>query len=218
MDAGLTAGQPVGQRAPHRHRSEGCLEHAAPDDRRQRVPATTSRSRCSPSCCRPLPRTSFPNLAKYNGGTPNSRPDIEAIFSDRDPGGSDHPGPDVHQLQRHGRQGRTCSASTRRSHRPRARTTSVFSVWMWPGSPTGAVSWTTWRPLHCARWRGRRWATSYRRSPPTRRPAQVDFGLTTGGTDLSAKGTQHYLSTFPYLGVPYSGFSNPSATPASVAP
>ena len=46
----------------------------------------------------------------------------------------------------------------------------------------------------------------------------VDFGLTTGGTDLSAKGTQHYLSAFPYLGVPYSGFSNPSATPVSVAP
>ena len=46
----------------------------------------------------------------------------------------------------------------------------------------------------------------------------VDFGLTTGGTDLSAKGTEHYLSTFPYLGTPYSGYSNPSVTPVSVAP
>jgi hypothetical protein len=46
----------------------------------------------------------------------------------------------------------------------------------------------------------------------------VDFGLTTGGTDLSAKGTEDYLPFFPYLGTPYSGYRNPSATPVSVAP
>jgi hypothetical protein len=46
----------------------------------------------------------------------------------------------------------------------------------------------------------------------------VDFGLTTGGTDLSAKGTENYLSNFPYLGTPYSGYSNPAVTPVSVAP
>ena len=48
----------------------------------------------------------------------------------------------------------------------------------------------------------------------------VDFGLTAGGTgtDLSAKGTEHYLSSFPYLGTPYSGYTNPSVTPVSVAP
>jgi hypothetical protein len=46
----------------------------------------------------------------------------------------------------------------------------------------------------------------------------VDFGLTGGGTDLTAKGTENYLNTFPYLGTPYSGFSNPSKTPVSVAP
>jgi hypothetical protein len=45
----------------------------------------------------------------------------------------------------------------------------------------------------------------------------VDFGLTAGGSDLSAKGTENYLSSFPYLGSPYSGYSNPSATPVSVA-
>ena len=47
---------------------------------------------------------------------------------------------------------------------------------------------------------------------------EVDFGITGGGTDLSAKGTENYLSAFPYLGTPYSGFSNPSKTPVSVAP
>jgi hypothetical protein len=46
----------------------------------------------------------------------------------------------------------------------------------------------------------------------------VSFGLTTGGTDLTAMGTEKYLPSFPYLGVPYSGFSNPSKTPVSVAP
>ena len=48
----------------------------------------------------------------------------------------------------------------------------------------------------------------------------VDFGITTGGTgtDLSAKGTENYLDVFPYLGTPYSGYSNPAATPVSVAP
>ena len=47
----------------------------------------------------------------------------------------------------------------------------------------------------------------------------VDFGLTTGGTgtDLSAKGTENYLPSFPYLGTPYSGYANPSVTPVSSA-
>jgi len=46
----------------------------------------------------------------------------------------------------------------------------------------------------------------------------VSFGLTSGQNDLTAMHTEHYLDTFPYLGTPYSGFSNPSTTPVSVAP
>jgi hypothetical protein len=46
----------------------------------------------------------------------------------------------------------------------------------------------------------------------------VDFGLTGGGGDLSAKGSEDYLTNFPYLGTPYSGYSNPSVTPVAVAP
>ncbi len=46
----------------------------------------------------------------------------------------------------------------------------------------------------------------------------VTFGLTSSDTDTSAKGTEKYLTAFPYLGVPYSGFSNPSKTPVSVSP
>jgi hypothetical protein len=43
----------------------------------------------------------------------------------------------------------------------------------------------------------------------------VSFGLTTGGSDLTAMNTEHYLAAFPYLGTPYSGFSNPATTPVS---
>ncbi len=35
----------------------------------------------------------------------------------------------------------------------------------------------------------------------------VSMGLTSGPTDLTAMGTENYLSSFPYLGVPYSGFA-----------
>jgi hypothetical protein len=43
----------------------------------------------------------------------------------------------------------------------------------------------------------------------------VNFGLTSSGTDLTAMGTEHYLPSFPYLGLPYSGYSNPAKTPVS---
>jgi hypothetical protein len=43
----------------------------------------------------------------------------------------------------------------------------------------------------------------------------VDFSLTEGGTDLTAKGTEDYLPRFPYLGTPYSGYATPSVTPAA---
>jgi Domain of unknown function (DUF4331) len=43
----------------------------------------------------------------------------------------------------------------------------------------------------------------------------VNFGVTSGGTDNTAKGTEDYLSAFPYLGTPYSGFATPASTPAA---
>jgi hypothetical protein len=39
----------------------------------------------------------------------------------------------------------------------------------------------------------------------------VTDGLTASGADLTAKGIENYLSVFPYLGVPYSGFDVPAA-------
>jgi hypothetical protein len=35
-------------------------------------------------------------------------------------------------------------------------------------------------------------------------------GLTSGPTDTTAMGTEHYLGSFPYLGLPHQGFSTPS--------
>ena len=41
-------------------------------------------------------------------------------------------------------------------------------------------------------------------------------GLTSSNTDVTADNTEHYLSTFPYLGTPHSGYDNPGDnTPAS---
>jgi hypothetical protein len=44
----------------------------------------------------------------------------------------------------------------------------------------------------------------------------ISFGLT-NGNDPTAKGTESYLSSFPYLGTPYSGYYTPSATPTDKA-
>ncbi|HEX3908184.1 MAG TPA: DUF4331 domain-containing protein [Mycobacteriales bacterium] len=41
----------------------------------------------------------------------------------------------------------------------------------------------------------------------------VDFSITSGPRDTTAKGTEGYLPSFPYLGTPYSGYSTPSKTP-----
>ena len=34
---------------------------------------------------------------------------------------------------------------------------------------------------------------------------EISMGLTSGPTDLTAMGTENYLDTFPYLGLPHSG-------------
>jgi hypothetical protein len=42
----------------------------------------------------------------------------------------------------------------------------------------------------------------------------ISFGLT-NGNDPTAKGTEAYLTSFPYLGTPYDGYDTPSVTPTS---
>jgi hypothetical protein len=43
----------------------------------------------------------------------------------------------------------------------------------------------------------------------------VTDGLTSSGTDNTAMGNESYLSSFPYLGTPYSGFATPATTPTA---
>lgn len=49
--------------------------------------------------------------------------------------------------------------------------------------------------------------SSYR---PDAAAGEVSEGLTSSAGDLSAMGTENYLSSFPYLGVPHSGYSTPA--------
>lgn len=44
---------------------------------------------------------------------------------------------------------------------------------------------------------------------PDAAAGQVSDGLTADSSDLTARGTENYLSAFPYLGTPYSGFDVP---------
>jgi hypothetical protein len=44
----------------------------------------------------------------------------------------------------------------------------------------------------------------------------ISFGLT-NGNDPTARGTEKYLTAFPYLGTPYSGYGTPSQTPTDKA-
>ena len=39
----------------------------------------------------------------------------------------------------------------------------------------------------------------------------VNQGLTSSASDLTAKLTESYLPSFPYLGVPYSGYATPAS-------
>jgi hypothetical protein len=46
---------------------------------------------------------------------------------------------------------------------------------------------------------------------PDAAAGELTEGLTKSATDLSAMGTENYLSSFPYLGVPHSGYSTPAS-------
>ncbi len=45
---------------------------------------------------------------------------------------------------------------------------------------------------------------------PDKAAGEISMGLTTGGTDLTAMGTENYLPRFPYLGTPHQGFEVPA--------
>lgn len=49
----------------------------------------------------------------------------------------------------------------------------------------------------------------WKRYTPDAAANAVTQGLTSSDSDLTAKGTGHYLGAFPYLGTPHSGYYNP---------
>jgi len=159
----------------------------------------------------------FPNLATYNSVTANTRPDIEAIFLTGIPAGVIKPAPTFTNYN-----GTGVKADMLRLNTAIKPATSPSNLGLLgldvAGFPNGrrvaddvatialrAVAGATLGFVD----------SSFTADGPA---GLVDFGVTTGGGDPSAKGTESYLKAFPYLGTPYSGYSNPSVTPVSVAP
>ncbi len=159
----------------------------------------------------------FPNLAAYNGGSPNSRPDIEAIFLTGIPAGVITQAPTFTNYSGTGVKADMLRLNTAIPPSSSPNNLGLLGLDV-AGFPNGRRVVDDVATIALRAVAGATLGYVVPSFTADGAAGQVDFGLTNGGTDLSANGTQHYLSAFPYLGVPYSGFSNPSATPVSVAP
>ena len=93
MDPGVAARQPADQRAAHRHRRQEPLEQAAADRPTVQQFLDYFAKPLLPQLLPSLYPGVFPNLAAYNSGTANTRPDIEAIFLTGIPAGVITPAP-----------------------------------------------------------------------------------------------------------------------------
>ncbi len=158
----------------------------------------------------------FPNLAAYNGGKANTRPDIEAIFLTGIPAGVITPAPTFTNYN-----GTGVKADMLRLNTAIAPASSPSSLGLLgldaAGFPNGRRVFDDVATIALRAVAGATLGFVVPSFTADAAAGAVDFGITTGGGDLSAKGTENYLSAFPYLGTPYSGYSNPSATPVSVA-
>jgi len=159
----------------------------------------------------------FPNLAKYNAGSPNSRPDIEAIFLTGIPAGVITQAPTFTNYNGTGVKADMLRLNTAIPPSPSPNNLGLLGLDV-AGYPNGRRVVDDVATIALRAVAGATLGYVVPTFSPDGAAGAVDFGLTGGGTDLSANGTQHYLSSFPYLGTPYSGFSNPAATAASVAP
>jgi hypothetical protein len=157
----------------------------------------------------------FPNLKTYNNVPSNTRPDIEAIFLTGIPAGVITVAPPTFTTFN----GTGVKADMLRLNTAIAPTSSPNNLGLLgldvAGFPNGRRVADDVATIALRAVAG---VTLQFVAPftPDGAAGVVDFGLTTGGGDPSAKGTEHYLGSFPYLGTPYSGYSNPSVTPASV--
>jgi hypothetical protein len=158
----------------------------------------------------------FPNLEAYNNVPSNTRPDIEAIFLTGIPAGVITPAPTFTNYNGTGVKADMLRLNTAIGPASSPNNLGLLGLDV-AGYPNGRRVADDVATIALRAVAG---ATLGFVAPFTADAAAgaVDFGLTTGGGDPSAKGTEHYLSSFPYLGTPYSGYSNPSVTPVSVAP
>ena len=151
---------------------------AAADGRRPAVPALLR----PPLLAQLLPSLYpgvFPNLATYNSGTANTRPDIEAILLTGIPAGVITPAPTFTNYNGTGVKADMLRLNTAI---PPSSSPNSLGLWAstWPAAPTADGCSTTWPPSRCARSPGPRWASSSRPSPPTRRPAWSTSGSRAG--------------------------------------
>ena len=156
----------------------------------------------------------FPNLATYNAGSPNARPDIEAVFLTGIPAGVITQAPTFTNYNGTGVKADMLRLNT--SIPPSASPNNLgllgLDVAGWPNGRRVFDDVAT-IALRAVAGATLGYVVSFTADAAA---GVVDFGLRTGGTDLSAKGTENYLPAFPYLGTPYSGYENPSLTPTSV--
>jgi hypothetical protein len=160
--------------------------------------------------------TVFPNLEAYNSVPSNTRPDIEAIFLTGIPAGVITPAPTFTNYNGTGVKADMLRLNTAIGPASSPNNLGLLGLDV-AGYPNGRriaddVATIALRAVAGATLG---FVTSFTADGAA---GLVDFGLTTGGGDPSAKGTEHYLGSFPYLGTPYSGYSNPSVTPMSVSP
>lgn len=156
----------------------------------------------------------FPNLAAYNSVTTHTRPDIEAIFLTGLPAGV-IPGFTNYD-------GTGVKADQLRLNTAIPPATSPSNLGLLGGDlagfPNGRRVFDDVATIELRAIAGATLPLVDSTYTADGAAGLVSFGLTSGGNDLTAMGTENYLPAFPYLGTPYSGYSNPSKTPVSVAP
>jgi Domain of unknown function (DUF4331) len=161
----------------------------------------------------------FPNLAAYNATAGNFRPDLEAIFLTGIPAGVITPAPTYTTYNGTGIKAEQLRLNT--AIKPASTPNSLGLLGLdVAGFPNGRRVFDDVATIALRAVAGAALGFVVPSFTADGAAGAVDFGLTSpaDGTDLAAKGTEHYLSAFPYLGTPYGGYSNPATTPVSVAP
>jgi len=150
--------------------------------------------------------TVFPNLAAYNSATPVHRPDLDAVLLTGIPAGV------VAGFQNYTGSTKADLLRLNMAYPPNTTNPSNLGVVGgdvagWPNGRrvfddvvTVALRAVAGAILHLV-------DSSF---TPDGAAGAISMGLTSGPTDTTAMGTEHYLSDFPYLGTPHSGYYAPS--------